>query len=137
MYDPFQEMEDMMRRYSTPMSLSQQRTLVPAMDMYEENDNLVVETPLAGMNPKDVEITLEKGVLTIQGKTTKEHEVDEKNYYSKEIRSGSFYRQVALPTAVVEDDVEAEFQNGILKITAPKASPTKAKKVNVQIKGKK
>ncbi|MFA5062127.1 MAG: Hsp20/alpha crystallin family protein [Patescibacteria group bacterium] len=94
---------------------------VPAMDMYETDKDVVVKLPLAGIKPEDVSISVEKGVLVIKGGSKNEHEVDEKNYYRKEIRSGAFYREVALPTAVLEDKVSAEFQDGVLKITAPKA----------------
>ena len=129
--DPFQEMEDVMRSF--PSLPAMQKAFVPAMDVYETKDAVVVETPLAGIKPEDVEVSVEKGVLTIQGQTQKEHEVDEKNYYRKEVRGGSFFRQVALPVPVKEDNVKAEFEDGVLKITAPKVEPTKAKKVSVQV----
>lgn len=74
-----------------------------------------------------------RGVLTVKGATKKEHEVDEKNYYRKELRSGSFFRQIALPVAVKEDAVKAEFEDGVLKITCPKAASTPVKKVAVKI----
>lgn len=108
----------------------------PAMDVYETKDTVVVETPLAGVRPEDVQVQVEKGVLTVQGSHKKEHEIDEKNYYQKEMRSGSFYRQVVLPVAVVEDKISAEFEDGILRISAPKAAPAKTKKVQVEIKKK-
>jgi HSP20 family protein len=93
----------------------------------------MVETPLAGVRPEDVEITVQKGVLIIKGESKREHEVDEKNYYRKEVRSGSFYREVLLPTQVTEDKVVAEFENGMLKITCPKAEPAVAKKIDVKV----
>lgn len=136
-WDPFQDMEEMMKSM-VPMNSSQsmQKGFVPALDMYETKDAVVVETPLAGVDPKNVEVNVEKGVLTISGQSSKEHEVEEKNYYRKETRSGSFYRQVPLPVAVNEEAVQATFEDGILKITCPKAPEAKAKKVNIQI-GKK
>lgn len=137
-WDPFAEMEDMMNRLPALPRMrgmqSLQNTFVPALDVYEEKDNVIVETPLAGMRPENVDISVDKGVLTIQGEHKKEHEVDEKNYYRKEVRSGSFYRQVALPVPVKEDKVDAVYENGVLKITCPKTAPTKAKKVTVKIK---
>ncbi|MBT4120689.1 MAG: Hsp20/alpha crystallin family protein [Candidatus Magasanikbacteria bacterium] len=140
-YDPFAEMEEMMRYLPSVRKDNsiQQRGFVPAMDVYETETDVMVETPLAGMSPKDVEVSVEKGILTIQGESKKEHEVEEKNYYRKEVRSGSFYRKVDLPKAVKEDEVTAEFEDGILKITCPKAEPSKSKKVNVKVikKGKK
>lgn len=136
-WDPFQDMEEMMKSM-LPMNVNQslQKGFVPALDIYETKDSVVVETPLAGVDPKNVEVNVEKGVLTISGESKKEHEVEDKNYYRKETRSGSFYRQVALPVAVNEEAVQAAFEDGILKITCPKAPEAKSKKVNIQI-GKK
>lgn len=135
-WDPFQEMEEMMNRLPTGFNRGGElgKGFVPAMNVYEEDDAIVVETPLAGIDPKDVNVSVEKGVLTVQGETKKEHEVDDKNYYRKEIRSGSFFRQVALPSAVNEEDVSAEFDQGMLKIRAPKAEPKAGKKIDVKIK---
>ncbi len=111
-----------------------QKGFIPAMDVYETQDAVIVETPLAGVRPEDVELSVERGVLTVQGRSNKEHEVEEKNYYRKEMRSGSFFRQVALPVPVKEDKVSAEFQDGVLKITCPKTAPLKAHKINIQVK---
>lgn len=105
----------------------------PAMDVYETEKVVVVETALPGINPDEVKVSVEKGVLTVTGESKKEHEVDDKNYYRKEMRSGSFFRQVALPTAVLEDKVDAVFEDGMLKVTCPKAPQSAAKKVNVKI----
>ncbi|OGH70731.1 MAG: hypothetical protein A3C90_04380 [Candidatus Magasanikbacteria bacterium RIFCSPHIGHO2_02_FULL_51_14] len=136
-WDPFEEMEKMFERFpSLPSMPSMSHGFVPAMDMYETTDAVVVETPLAGVDMKDVDVSVEKGVLTVKGESKKEHEVDEKNYYRKEVRSGSFFRQVALPVAVKEEQVKAEFAEGMLKITCPKAAPGKAKKVMVTKKSK-
>ena len=135
-WDPFQEMEEMMNRFPAQFNRSGElsKGFAPAMNVYEENDDIIVETPLAGIDPKDVNVNVEKGVLTVQGETKKEHEVDDKNYYRKEIRSGSFFRQVSLPSAVREEEVSAEFENGMLKIRAPKAEPKAGKKIEVKIK---
>lgn len=131
--DPFQDMEEMMKQFSPVAMQQMQKAFVPALDMYETKDAVVVEVPLAGINPKDVDVSVEKGLLTIQGQSKKEHEVDDKNYYRKEVRTGSFFRQAALPVPVKEDSVTAEFADGILKITAPKTAPTVAKKININV----
>lgn len=132
-HDPFQEMEEMMKAFPNMSALLNQKSFVPAFDMYETKDAVVVETPLPGINPGDVEVTVEKGVLTVQGQSKKEHEVDDKNYYRKEVRSGSFFRQISLPVPVKEDDVKAEFEDGVLRVLCPKTEMVKAKKVNVQV----
>lgn len=131
-WDPFSEMEEMMNRLPSVGGQSM-KAFVPAMDVYETDKSVVVETALPGINPDDVKVSVEKGLLTVTGESKKEHEVDDKNYYRKEVRSGSFFRQVALPAAVMEDKVSAEFEDGLLKITCPKSEPVKVKKVEVKI----
>lgn len=113
---------------------SMQNAFIPPVDVYETKTAVVVETPLAGIDPADVHVHVEKGVLTIEGQSKKEREVEEKNYYRKEVRSGSFYRQVPLPVAVKEEGVQAEFEDGVLRVSCPKAAPSKAKKVSVKVK---
>ncbi len=136
--DPFAEMDELMRSLpSLPgTSLTQQRAFIPPVDVYETKDTVVVETQLPGINPDEVEVSVENGSLHIKGEHKREHEVEEKNYYRKEVRSGSFYRQVPLPTEVQETKVAAEFANGILKITCPKAETTEKKKVQVKVERK-
>ena len=77
MWDPFEEMDAMMNRL--PAVSGSGKGFVPAMDVYETKDAVIVEAPLAGIDPKDVKVTVENGVLTLQGESKKEHEVDEKN----------------------------------------------------------
>jgi len=75
---------------------------VLALDVYQTKDTVVVETPLAGIDPNKVNISIENDILTIEGATEHKTEVDEKNYYRKEVRSGAFHRSVALPASVDE-----------------------------------
>ncbi|OGH84530.1 MAG: hypothetical protein A2261_02790 [Candidatus Magasanikbacteria bacterium RIFOXYA2_FULL_44_8] len=135
MLDPFAEMEEMMSRMPSLQNQSM-KAFMPAMDVYETDKAVVIESPLAGVNPEDVKVNVENGVLTISGGSKKEHEVDEKNYYRKEVRSGAFFRQVALPAPVMEDKVSAEFEDGVLKITCPKAVAAASKQVNVKVVNK-
>jgi HSP20 family protein len=124
--EPFDEMEKFMEKQAT-------QGFVPALDVYETKDEVVVETPLAGIDPNDVEISVENDVLTIKGETKKESEVDDKNYYRKEVARGSFFRSVAMPSRVMSDKAEASFANGMLKITIPKAEEAKPKTIKVKI----
>ncbi|MDX9893352.1 MAG: Hsp20/alpha crystallin family protein [Patescibacteria group bacterium] len=127
--EPFEEMEKLMQDYSN-------QGFSPAIDVYETKDAVVVEAPLAGVSPDEVEISIENDVLTIKGETKKESEVDDKNYYRKEVRSGSFFRSVALPAHVVSDQASAESVEGLLKITIPKAPEAKPKSIKVKVKSK-
>lgn len=131
--EPFDEMDKMMEDFGP----FQKGAFVPAIDVYQTKDSVVVETPLAGINPNEVNISIENDVLTIEGQTEKKSEVEEKDYYRKEIRAGSFHRAVALPTAVKGDQAQATFDNGVLKITVPKEERVKPKTVKIQVKSSK
>jgi HSP20 family protein len=133
MMDAFGDMDDMFNRMPALINSQGVRAFVPSINMYETDTAVVVETPLAGVDPKDVEVSVEKGVLTLKGESKREHEVEEKSFYRKEVRSGSFYREIVLPSRVDEDNVTAEFENGLLKITAPKVQATPSKKISVKI----
>jgi HSP20 family protein len=111
-------------------------SFVPAVDMYEDKNNLIVETQLAGIDPDKVEISIENDVLCIKGKSEKKSEVEDKNYYRKEIRHGSFYRSVPLPTHVQGDKASATAEDGVLKISIPKAQETKPKTIKIKTKKK-
>lgn len=106
---------------------------VPQVDVYEDGENVIVETPLAGVDPKDVEVTVEGGVLTLRGKTEHRTEVDEQNYLYKEVRYGAFQRKVALPAAVLGEKAEAVSQHGLLRITIPKAEAGEQKEIKIEV----
>lgn len=117
MLDPFEEMGS-----------------IPAIDMYEDKDNVIVETQLAGIDPTKVDISIENDILSIKGEAEKQSEIDEKNYYRKEIRRGSFYRSVQLPTHVLGHEAKAKSEDGILKIMIPKAPEAKPNKIKIETK---
>ena len=121
---------------SFPKSSQQTANLIPAVDIYEKKNKVVVEMPLVGVDPKKVDISIENNILTVKGKTEKKSEVEEKNYYRKEIRSGSFYRSISLPKAVADNKAIANYQDGVLKIEIPKISAkgSKIKKIPIKIK---
>lgn len=107
---------------------------IPAMDVYQDNDNVIVETPLPGVDLEKVDITIENDVLTISGKSEDQKEVKRENYYRKEVRRGNFSRSVILPMSVKADKAEAHSEKGILKVIIPKAEEVKPKKIAVKIK---
>ncbi|RJQ35131.1 Hsp20/alpha crystallin family protein [Candidatus Parcubacteria bacterium] len=113
------------------------QNFIPAMDVYEEKDNVVVEATLAGIKPEDVDIKVHDDVLTIEGQRQTSSEIDEKNYYRKEVRSGSFHRSIVLPTSVQADKAQAEFENGLLKIVLPKEEKEQARSIKINVNNKK
>ncbi len=119
-WDPFEEIDKFFREDFLSFLPRRIVGLVPSVDVYEKDNDVVVESPLAGVDPKDVDISIEDDFLVIKGETKKKTEVDEKDYYRKEVHYGSFYRKVALPVPVVGEKAKAVSENGVLKITFPK-----------------
>jgi HSP20 family protein len=106
-----------------------------ALDLYETDDNLVVETSLPGINPDDVDISIVGNTLTIKGETKHEAEKEEKGrYHYRERRYGAFRRSIILPTGVNTDAAEAVFEKGVLKLTLPKVEEAKPKRIQVKTK---
>ncbi len=112
-------------------------SVYPAIDIYQDDKNIVVEAQLAGVEPKNVELSVKSDVLILKGTIEKKTEIDEQNYYRKEIRSGSFNRSVALPAAVIADKAEALYENGVLKITIPKEKKEQEKEIKIKLANKK
>lgn len=106
----------------------------PALDVYQTKDDVVVEAPLPGLDPDQVSISIENDVLTLEGKFEHKTEVDDKNYYRREVRSGAFHRSVALPTAVSGEKAKATYEKGVLKIVIPKEERAKPRSVKIEVK---
>jgi HSP20 family protein len=108
------------------------------LDMYEEGDNVIVKVKAPGFKEDQIEITIEGGSVCITGKAEAEEEEKDKKrkYYRKEFRSQSFTRRVDLPVQVKADKADADFENGVLTLTLPKAEEAKPKTVKVKAKKK-
>ncbi|MCK5510849.1 Hsp20/alpha crystallin family protein [Candidatus Parcubacteria bacterium] len=128
--EPFGDMDKMLSDWSALRG--GQSGFTPAIDVYEDKNNVIVETQLAGIDPEKVNISIENDVLSIKGESEKKSEVEDKNYYRKEIRRGSFYRSVAFPTHVLGDEASADAIDGVLKITIPKATEVKPKMIKIK-----
>ncbi len=106
------------------------------LDMYEEDNNVIVEADLPGIDPKDVDITVTSDSLTIKAKKEEETEEKGKEYTLRERRLGSYARTVNFPVQVVPDSAKAEFVDGTLKLTIEKEATTTPKSVKVEVKKK-
>lgn len=126
----FRDFDDMFEDFSGSMT----QGFSPAVDVYEKDDQVIVETPLPAVDPEKIQIAIENDVLSIEGSTEKKSEVDDKNYYRKEVRYGSFHRAVALPTSVDGDKAKAEYNNGVLTVAIPKAAQAQKKTIKVSSK---
>lgn len=134
--EPFEEMDKFFSDFPSTLRGDRESGFVPAVDMYEDKDNVVVEAQLAGIDPEKIDISVENDVLQIKGESEKKNEVEDKNYYRKEIRRGSFYRSVPLPAHVEGEKASAVSDEGVLRISIPKAPETKPKKIKIESRKK-
>jgi HSP20 family protein len=103
----------------------------PAVDMFEKNDHLVIKAELPGMEKKDINLDLKDGVLTLRGERKHENQVQDENFYRREMSYGKFVRTFSLPSDVDPEKIKAEFQNGLLTIEVPKPEQHKPKQITV------
>lgn len=116
--DPFNTFFDTMVSY--PQHHERYRLMEPRMDVADLKDKIEVKVELPGMDEKDINLSLENGILTLSGERTQEKEEQNKDYYIKETSSGSFSRSVRLPKNIDESKIDAVFKKGLLIINVPK-----------------
>ncbi len=104
------------------------------MDMYQTENDVVIKASLPGVKPEEVDISVTDDVVTISGEHREEEEVKDKDYLRKEQRYGAFSRSVPVPVAVKSDKAEAEFEDGVLTLTLPKAEEVKPRQIKVKAK---
>ncbi len=108
--------------------------VVPAVNLEETEDAYKISAELPGMQKKDINITLENNVLSISGEKKAENKVEEKNYHRIERSYGKFHRAFELPGTVNRDKIEADYKDGILHISVPKAEEAKPKQIEIKVK---
>ena len=104
------------------------------VDMFETDGAVVVKASIPGIKPEDIEISVTDNSLSIRGESKSEEEVKEENYFRRERRYGRFSRQIMLPGGTLGEKAEAEFKDGVLTITVPKAEEKKSKAIPVKMK---
>jgi len=107
---------------------------IPSLDMYQTENEIVVKASLPGMKADDIQISVVGDVLTLRGEMKADEEIKEASYHIRERRSGTFARSMPLPSAVQADKANAEFENGVLTLTLPKAEETRPKTITVKAK---
>jgi HSP20 family protein len=105
---------------------------IPPVDVHEEKDRFVVRADLPGVKPEEIEVTAEKGVLTLRGERKAEKREHTEGYERIERVSGSFTRRFALPENVQADAIKAKFAHGVLEVDIPKQPVVAAKRVTVE-----
>ena len=143
-WDPFREvvsLREAMDRlldeaFTRPLALGLGENLawMPQIDMYQTDDEVVVKATVPGVKPEDLHITITGDVLTIRGEVKQEEEIKDAAYHIRERRYGTFSRSLPLPVPVLTDKAKAEFENGILTLTLPKAEEVRPKTIEVKAK---
>lgn len=140
-YDPFRELkslQDEMNRLfmtSLPRSFSQEEMASggwsPSVDIYESENEIVLEAELPGMRREDFEVSIENNVITLKGERRFEKKEEGDNYHRVERSYGSFTRSFSLPRTVSAEETSADFKNGILRVSLPKREEAKARRIEV------
>jgi HSP20 family protein len=142
--NPFKDLLDLQREMNRLFDVSLGRSTrgetalaetvwAPAVDIYDEKDNLVIKADLPGMTQKDIDVSVEDDVLRIKGEKKKESEVKEDNFYRVERAYGSFERSFTLPSNVDVAKIKAGYKDGVLQLTLPKKEETKPKQIKVDV----
>jgi len=118
--------------FSTPFFETQPSTLVPPMQVNEDDNEVRVKMEIAGIDEKDVEITLADGVLVVKGEKKEEKEEKDELCYCSEVSYGTFERSVSIPANVDTENIKAKFEKGVLNISLPKLEEAKARKIEIQ-----
>ena len=119
--------------FTRPISMSAVSAM-PAIDMYQTDDEIVVKATLPGLTADDIDITVTGEALTLRGEYKQETEEKKATYHIREQRSGIFERSLLLPTDVKVEKAEANFKNGILTITMPIAEEVKPRSITIKTK---
>ncbi len=141
-WDPFYELTSLQDRVNQLFNQSFRGTgqgteqslfsnFVPPVDIYEDDHNITIQAEVPGINEKDLDIRLENNVLTISGERKLENEENKENFHRIERQYGRFTRSFTLPSVVDPDSVNADFQDGILKITVAKREEAKPKQIKI------
>lgn len=144
-WDPFRDLaqlQDRVNRLFQETNLGHDEGLttnsfVPPVDIYETEQSIVLKLEVPGVEQKDLDIRIENQTITIRGERKFEKEVKEDNYHRVERRYGSFQRSFSLPNTVNTEQVSADYENGVLKITLAKRAEAKPKQIKVNVGGQK
>lgn len=121
--------------YCEDNSLVETSDWAPCVDIKEEAGRFILYADIPGVDPKDIEITMENGVLTIKGERMSLREEKKEGYTRVERSQGTFYRRFALPDTADPERISAKGKHGVLEIVIPKREIAKSKKIKVELKG--
>jgi len=120
--------------WSVPSLWIEEKVVVPAFDITENEKEYVISGEIPGIDPKDLDVTLTDGILSIKGEKKQESEEKEENYHRIERHYGSFQRSFRLPENIRREELDANYKDGILRLTLPKSKESEVKKIEVKEK---
>lgn len=143
-WDPFRELEDVSSRLNRIFGRPALRTgsenemvamadWMPSVDISETDEGYQIKGEIPGVRKEDVKVTIQNGMLTIQGERKQEKEEKNKKFHRVECSYGSFMRSFRLPEDADESAVKAEFKDGMLNVSLPKSAKAKPKSINVTV----
>ena len=144
-WDPFKQLEEVSERFNRVLGRFPSRRVgdgseamtiadwVPTVDISEDDHEYLIKAEIPEVDKKDVKVTMQEGVLTIQGERKKETEEKGKRFHRVERSYGTFLRSFTLPEDAAEDKIRAEFRDGMLLVHLPKAEKPKPKAVEVKV----
>ena len=142
-WDPFRELEDMSERLNRVFSRPSLRNSgkenltvadwMPTVDISESDGEYLIKAELPEVKKEDVKVTVENGVLTLQGERRQEKEEKSKRFHRVERSYGSFVRSFSLPESVDESSVRADYKDGVLNLHLPKSEKVKPKAIDVKV----
>ena len=135
-WDPFKELDELQRQFFQP-SFARSNVTAPAMDIYTKDNKVVAEVQLGSFDKDDIDVSVHDGILEVRAEKSDKHEEKDNRKYLLRESASSFYRSVRLPKDVEEDKVDAQFDDGILKVTVPLKQKPEPKKIDIKSKKKK
>jgi HSP20 family protein len=134
-YQPWSLLDQMrkeLERHNAEGSSVATSDWVPAVDIKEEQDRFVILADIPGVDPKDIEVHMENGMITIKGEKESEKKEEKEGYKRVERSFGSFYRRFSLPDTADPDKISAKSRHGVLEVTIPKHQKVQARKISVE-----
>lgn len=141
-WDPFREVASLQNRMNSlfrdlnegdnPLTTA---SFVPAVDIYEDEKKVVLKLEVPGVDQKDLDVSVENHTLTVKGERKFESEEKEQNFHRIERRYGSFFRAFTLPSTVDSENVQAVYNNGVLKLELAKKAEAQPKQIKINAGG--
>ncbi len=142
-YNPFRELRSMQEQMNRLLDLAWNKEIgeelregiwQPPVDIFEDEDSVVIKAELPGVDQKDIEVKIEDNTLTLRGERKHDQSIKKENYHRLERYYGAFQRSFSLPLSIAQDRIKASCDRGILTITLPKREEMKPKQISVEVK---